>query len=224
MATEKALRAAATELSEVLGLEPAINAKAKLSILTKEVEEAVGLINPKEGDSADKFTEETLEVINEINPDLFPAEEEEEVKPVKKGITKKAAPVEEPEEEEEEEEVKPVKKVVKKAAPAEEEDEAPEEEEETKPVKKGEGKKATPFASTKETLGTTRMIEVAKVMQSIKGSQSIDALATLADKNFMKAGGKTNVKQSKNIIKVLLSAAIEWSVVAQDKKGNLSNA
>lgn len=220
MATEKALRAAATELSNVLGLEPAINAKAKLSILTKEVEEAVSLIDPKEGDSPDKFTEETLEIINEINPDLFPAEEEEEVKPVKKGIAKKAAPVEE---EEEEEEVKPIKKVVKKAAPVEEEEE--EEEEETKPVKKGVAAKAkTPFVSTKETLGTTRMIEVAKAMQSIKGAQSIDAIATLANKSFMKAGGKDNDKQSKNIIKVLLPAAIEWGVVAQDKKGNLSNA
>lgn len=219
MATEKALRTAATELSKVLDLDPAINAKAKLSILQKEVEEAVSLINPAEGDSPDKFTEETLEVINEINPDLFP--EEEAPKPVKKGIVKKAAPVveEEPEEEPEQEEEKPVKKaVVKKAAPAEEPEEEPEEEE--KPAK---GKKAAPFKSAKETLGTTRMIECAKAMASIKGSQPIDVVAKVADDKFVKAGGKTNVKQSKNIIKVILPAAEEWGVVVQ-KNGKLSNS
>ena len=195
----------------------AINAKAKLSILTKEVEEAVGLINPAEGDSPDKFTEETLEVILEINPDVFP---EEAPKPVKK-VAKKAAPVveEEPEEEPEQEEEKPVKKaVVKKAAPAEEPEEEPEEEE--KPAK---GKKAAPFKSAKETLGTTRMIECAKAMASIKGSQTIDVVAKAADDKFVKAGGKTNVKQSKNIIKVILPAAEEWGVVVQ-KNGKLSNS
>jgi len=67
------------------------------------------------------------------------------------------------------------------------------------------------------------MIEVAKAMQAIKGTQSIDAIATSADARFVKAGGVSNIKQSKNIIKVLLPAAEEWGIVT-DKGGKLTNA
>ena len=83
-------------------------------------------------------------------------------------------------------------------------------------------KKKSPFKSTKETLGTTRMIECAKAMNSIKKSKDVDAIAEIADKAFVKAGGAINVKQSKNIIKVLLPAAEEWGVVV-NKEGKLSN-
>ena len=60
---EKQLRAAAKELNEVLGLEPPINAKANVEVLTTKVKEAIKLIDPKE----DEFSETTTDVIAELN-------------------------------------------------------------------------------------------------------------------------------------------------------------
>jgi hypothetical protein len=276
MINEKSMRAAAKELNDVLGLDPVIDTKAKLAIVTDGVKSALPLIDPKN----DEFTDATQAVIDELNggeedePEEeapkkkgkkpAPVEEEEEDEPeaeedslidqvnaaplklsvmtafVKenaelKPLVKKLAtfekasvlkaailalltPDEEEEEEEEEEEVAPVKKGKK---PAKDEEE---EEEEEAPKKKGTGKgKPASFTSTKESLGTTRMIECAKAMQNIKGSQTIDAIAAVADAKFVKAGGSVNIKQDKNIIKTLLSAAIEWGIVTE-KGGKLTNA
>lgn len=205
MSTEKALRAAAKEMQDVMGLEPAIDVKAKLPLLTEQITEAISQIQ-----KGDEFSASTQAVIDEINTPEEVEDEEEEIAVVPK---RKAKPVPVEEEDEEEEEVPaPKKKRVKKLALAEEDE-----------VAKPATKKANPFKGTKETLGTTRMIEVAKAVQSIKGSQSIDAIAAVANKNFVKAGGPDNVKQSKGIIKGFLSAAIEWGIVTQDKKGNFSN-
>jgi len=275
MINEKSLRNAAKELQEVMGLEPTLDVKAKLPVLTEQVKEAIGQIDP----NVDVFSDQTQAVIDELSG----AEEEEEEAPVtkKKAPAKKAPepePDEEedeekeeeevsledqiqaaqklseltaiakanpefkalraklsgytkasqlkavmlgviiPEDEEEEEEVPAPKKKVttpaKKAAPVEDEDE-----EEEKPKKKG----LPSFVPTKQTIGTSRMIECAKAMQTIKGSQTIDVIADLADKRFIKAGGTSNVKQSKNIIKVLLPAAEEWGIVT-NKDGKLSNS
>jgi hypothetical protein len=139
-----------------------------------------------------------------------------------KGSVLKAAMLEllAPEEEEEEEVVAPVKKGAKKAVPVEEDEE---EEEAPKAKKKTRTGKPASFTSTKETLGTTRMIESAKAMQNIKGSQTLDGVAAKADASFVKAGGVSNIKQAKNIIKVLLPAAEEWGIVVV-KGDKLSNA
>ena len=217
MANEKSLRAAAVELSEVLNLDPVINAKAKLSILTKEVEEAIGLINPAEGDTPDSFSEDTLEVILEFNPDAFPAP---------KKAKKPAKPVvEEVEEEEEEEEEKaPVKPVRKAAKPADEE----EEEEEVKPAGKKAafgGKKAPAFKGAKETLGTSRMEQCALAMANLAKPKTMDEVAAAADKAFVAKKGTSNVKQAKNIIKVILPAAEAWGICTFNKEtGKLSQA
>jgi hypothetical protein len=273
MINEKSMRAAAKELNDVLGLDPVINTKAKLAIVTDGVKSALPLIDPKN----DEFTDATQAVIDELNggeedepeeeapkkkgkkPALVEEEKEDEPEaeedslidqvnaaPLKlsvmtafvkenaelKPLVKKLAtfekasvlkaailalltPNEEEEEEEEEEEVAPVKKG--KKAPAVEE----EEEEEEAPKKKGTGKPAA-FKGTKETLGTNRGIECAKAMQNIKGSQTIDAIAAIADAKFVKAGGTPNLKQDKNIIKTLLASAIEWGIVVE-KGGKLSN-
>lgn len=271
MISEKELRSAAKELQSVLIMDPPIDSKAKLAVLTEQVKEAIAEIKP-----GDEFSEETQAVIDELSG---AGDEEEEVPAPKKKVAKKVAPVEEEEEEEEEslidqvtaaplklsvmtafvkenaelkslvkklptfekasvlkaailelltpeeeeEEEAPVKKMAAKVAgakvktaPIEEE----EEEEEAPAKKKGTGK--TPFKSTKDTLGTTRGIEVFKGMQEIKGSQTIEAIAAAADARFVKAGGATNVKQSKNLVKVFLQAAIEWGVVVE-KGGKLSN-
>jgi outer membrane biosynthesis protein TonB len=220
MANEKAMRAAATELSTVLNLDPAINAKAKLSILTKEVEEAIGLINPAEGDSPDSFSEATLAVIREINPDIFPEEEEEEeveeVKPAKRSAKKVV--VEEPEEEEEEEEeVKPVKKpVAKKPAPVVEEEE--EEEEEVKPVKKGAaaaspaGKKPTPFVKSAFTRGDA----ICEVLKTTKVKTKDDLIAK-ADALFVKKGGSSNIKETRFASKYILPALEKFDIEVPEK-------
>jgi hypothetical protein len=275
MITEKAMRAAAKELNEVLGLDPVIDPKAKLNIVTDGVKSALPLIDAKN----DEFSETTQAVIDEINGGGEEDEEEEEVAPKKKAKAK-VAPVEEeeeedePEDEDEEEsledqiaaaekvkELAPIvkanaifKPLVKKLptftkgsvlkaamlellAPEEEEeeeDEKPvkkgkkpvveEDDDEETPKKKGTGKgKPASFTSTKESLGTTRMIECAKAMQNIKGSQTIDVVAATADAKFVKAGGSANVKQDKNIIKTLLPAAIEWGIITE-KGGKLTNA
>ena len=122
--------------------------------------------------------------------------------------------------------VNPLKKKVV-AAPVVEEDN--DDEVELKPTKKDQAAaskdkadRSTPFKGTIETLGTSRMIECAKAMQTIKGAQTLDVVAAAADKAFIKAGGTSNVKQSKNIIKVLLPAAQEWGIVV-DNGGKLSN-
>jgi hypothetical protein len=280
MISEKALRTAAKELQDVMGLDPAINLKAKVADLLAEVtNDAIPQI--QEGDS---FSEATQAVIDEIKG----GEPEEEEAPVKKVVAKKKpAPVEEEVEEEpepeeaveedddlatqiadaqkvsdlaiivkansefkslkaklatftkasvlkaamlellpepeEEPEPEPVKKMAGKVANAAIKKPAVEEEEEEEtPTKKPAGKGKTPFVSTKETLGTTRGIEVFKAMQSIKGSQTIDAIAAIADAKFVKAGGASNLKQSKNIVKVFTQAAIEWGIVV-DKADKLSN-
>jgi hypothetical protein len=83
----------------------------------------------------------------------------------------------------------------------------------TKPVTKKAPAKPT----------TTRMAECAKCMASIKGSATMMQIAEVADAKYVKAGGTSNLKQSKHIIEVLLNASIEWGIVSKDKAGNLSN-
>jgi hypothetical protein len=72
MISEKALRAAAVELNEVLGIDPPLNVKAKTILLTEQATEALGLIDP----TGDKFSDETMEVIKELNPDIYPEDDE----------------------------------------------------------------------------------------------------------------------------------------------------
>jgi hypothetical protein len=85
MANEKELRAAAKELNEVLGLKPPLNVKAKLDVLTKEVVDAIGLIEPnapeEEGNTPKSYSDETLAIIRELNPDVFPEEDAPEEVP-----------------------------------------------------------------------------------------------------------------------------------------------
>lgn len=218
MATEKALRAAAKEVQKVMGLEPPIDLKASLEDLTDQFKEAIEQI--QEGD---EFSDETQAIIDEFNE----AEEEEAPAPKKKAAApKKKAPViedEDEDEEEDDEEEIPVKKGAKKPArKVVEEDEEEDDDEAPAPKKAAKGK-ATPFVSQKEKLGTNRMIEVAKAMAKIKGAQDIETVAKAGDANFVKAGGASNLKQSKNIVKVLLPAAETWGVVTVGKGGKLSN-
>jgi len=105
MLSEKALRAAAKEVNEVVGVEPPINTKAPVSELIEKLKEAKEtVIDPAQ----DEFTEATQAVLDELDepqeeepeedPDEDPDEEEEVVekksskKPAKKEGTKKEGP------------------------------------------------------------------------------------------------------------------------------------
>lgn len=107
MLSEKALRAAAKEVNEVVGVEPPINTKAPVAELIAKLKEAKEkVIDPAQ----DEFTEATQAVLDELEDDV------EEVPPVPKRKPK-PAPVEEdeaPEEEAEEEAETTAKKAPKK--------------------------------------------------------------------------------------------------------------
>lgn len=130
MATDKALKVAAKELNEVLGIEPPINVKGSGDDLTKALKVAIKLITDD-----DEFTEVTQEVVDELKAAKKAAAP---APPAKKG---KAAPVVEEDEEEEEEEedeeevIAPAKKG--KKVPVVEEDDEDEDEEEVPAPKKG---------------------------------------------------------------------------------------
>lgn len=194
MATEKALRAAAKEMQNVMGLEPPINTKAPIDELTDQLKEAIDQIQ-----DGDEFSETTQAVIDEF---LEVEEEEEEVPAPKKAkkpappAPKKKTPVvedddeEDEEDEEEDEEVvvpkkgtkKPVKKVVEEEE--EEEDEAP------APKKaKAEGKK-TPFVAAAVHRAETYALALAKNPKTLK------QWAEMSNAIYVKNGGRDSMKQA----------------------------
>ena len=100
MLSEKALRAAAKEVNEVVGVEPPINTKAPVSELIEKLKEAKEtVIDPAQ----DEFTEATQAVLDELD------EPQEEAKaPTRKpkpAPVKEEEPEEDPDEDPEEEEV-----------------------------------------------------------------------------------------------------------------------
>ena len=113
MLSEKALRAAAKEVNEVVGVSPAINTKGSISEITEKLKEAIDkLIDPAQ----DEFTEATQAVLDELGNENL----EEAVAP-KRGAKKPAAvapPEDEPEDEPEDDEpAEEAPKKVKKGAP-----------------------------------------------------------------------------------------------------------
>lgn len=82
MLSEKALRAAAKEVNDVVGVEPPINTKAPVSELIEKLKEAKEtVIDPEQ----DEFTEATQAVLDELDAE----EEAEEEAPKKKAPKKK---------------------------------------------------------------------------------------------------------------------------------------
>lgn len=101
MLSEKALRAAAKEVNEVVGVEPPINTKASVSELIEKLKEAKEtVIDPAQ----DEFTDATQAVLDELDepqeeakaptrkPKPAPVKEEEPEKPAKKEGAKKEGP------------------------------------------------------------------------------------------------------------------------------------
>ena len=244
--TEKSLRNAAKEMNKVLGLEPKLDIKGTEAALRQGIKECLDeddLITDE-----DEFTKATQAVLDELageedapkpkkgkgkkkpapapepddddddDDDEEDEEEDEDDDDDEEEDEEEDDDDDEEEDEDDEEDEPPAKKKGKSSKSKSKKKSKDDDEDDDEPP----AKKKSPFKSTKETLGTTRMIECAKAMNSIKKSKDVDAIAEIADKAFVKAGGATNVKQSKNIIKVLLPAAEEWGVVV-NKEGKLSN-
>lgn len=181
MATEKALRAAAKEMQDVMGLEPPINVKAPLADLTDQIKEAIEQIQ-----DGDEFSKTTQAIIDEFNAT---EEEEEEVEaPKRKKVPapapapKKKAPVveDDDDEDDEEEEDEPEEEVVvpkkKGAKPA--------------PVKaEGTGKKS-PFVAAAVHRAETYSMALAKNPKTLK------QWAELANGIYVKNGGRDSMKQA----------------------------
>lgn len=171
MFSEKQLRATAAELNEVLGVDPAINVKGKIGVLTEQVTEALELIDTE----SDKFSDETMSVIKELKPDLYPTEEVEEV-------------------EEEVEEVS-VKKVARKAA----KEEVEEVEEVAAPAKKKTAGKGVPANFKKE--GSFAEFLDGRVKE---GGTWVEILAD-AQEDAEKRGKKTSIGTIKGHVKFRIS-------------------
>jgi len=99
MLSEKALRAAAKEVNDVVGVEPPINTKAPVSELIEKLKEAKEtVIDPAQ----DEFTDATQAVLDELDepqeedPDEDPDEEVVEKKSSKKPAKKEGAKKEGP--------------------------------------------------------------------------------------------------------------------------------
>lgn len=197
---EKALIAAAAELNEVLGCDPAINPKK--GNVTAQFKEAIELIDEEE----DEFSPATQKVIDYYKAlEETNESEDEDEKPVKAAKGKKAAKKVEPEpegededddededdgEEEDEKSAKksskkaPVKKASKKVEleeeeDEEEEDEEEEEEEDEKPAKKS---KATDKKSKKSTKADTAP-DLEELYARLKKTKKMDELLVLAEEN-----------------------------------------
>lgn len=178
MATEKALRSAAKEMQDVMGLEPPINVKAPLADLTDQIKEAIEQIQ-----DGDEFSKTTQAIIDEFNAT---EEEEEEVEAPKRkkapapAPKKKAPVVEDEDEDDEEEEDEPEEEVVipkkKGAKPA--------------PVKaEGTGKKS-PFVAAAVHRAETYSMALAKNPKTLK------QWAELANGIYVKNGGRDSMKQA----------------------------
>jgi hypothetical protein len=72
MFSEKELRSAAKELQAVMIMDPPIDSKAKIAVLTEQVKEAIAEIKP-----GDEFSDETQAVIDELQGGGEEADEEE---------------------------------------------------------------------------------------------------------------------------------------------------
>lgn len=101
MINEKQLRAAAAELNDVLGLDPAINTKkSSVEVLTEKIKEATDLIDPDQ----DEFTEETQQVLDEVTGKAGDDKDEAPKAKAGKKAPAKPAKKEEPDEDEDDDE------------------------------------------------------------------------------------------------------------------------
>ena len=189
MVNEKQLRKAAAELHDVMGLEPKINTKASVAVLTAGIVEAIDKIDPD-----DEFSEATRAVIEELSA--------EEGKPApKKGkgkgnpAPKKKKPVYEEEEEEEDD----VFDEGEEFGTDEEE-----EEEDEKPTPKKKKKTGAPSKGTKPNF--KREGSMAQFMdETVKKGGTWDEIFNAIDKEAKKRGVKTSMSTIKAHVRFRVS-------------------
>ena len=222
MISEKEMRSAAKEVVTVLGLvdenkEDIVITKATtLKELKKIIDD---VINEKLITKDDTLSDETQAVIDAMTS-----------KPGKKN----AKPGPEPEEEEDDEDDDPddedddpddegehAKKIANKLhkeladkkinttkgmdVPTEDDEDDVEKVKKTSPAKKGK--------KIEKKKGVTRAICICRAMQSVPSKgKTIDEVAAIADKEYVKAGGTSNVTQTVHHIKVFIPAGLECGI------------
>jgi len=197
--SQKTLKKAADELNEVLGLDPAIDSSLKVVALLPLVKKAISLTTED-----DEFSEETQELIDTLREE---PEEEIEEKPAKKET--KTTP---------KKEVKKVAKPVAKVEEPEDDDEDAQDDDqedipEEKPAKKET--KTTPKKEVKKS-NFSRSEAIALALQNTK-PKSFEDWAKNANKINIEHGGRDNVKESLNMIKMIHRAFIALGMEVPSK-------
>ena len=218
MANEKALRTAAKEMNTVMELEPAINTKASVEVLTEKLKEAITFIDAEN----DEFTESTQAVIDELSAP--PAKGKGKAAPKGKA---KAAPVEEDDdddddaadedaddeaddEDEDDEQEAPAPKAKgkvapkgkAKAAPVEEDDDDDEDEEPAPKAIKGKAGKVAPKKKERGPSPYGTSIEICCANPAIKKE---DLFKKLTKKGIDIAAGKAGILTAHSVVQKIVS-------------------
>ena len=189
MVNEKQLRKAAAELNDVMGLEPKINTKASVAVLTAGIVEAIDKIDPD-----DEFSEATRAVIEELS-----AEEGKPAPKKGKGKGKPAPKKKKPVYEEEEEEEDDVFDEGEEFGTDEEE-----EEEDEKPTPKKKKKTGAPSKGTKPNF--KREGSMAQFMdETVKKGGTWDEIFNAIEKKKKKRGVKTSMSTIKAHVRFRVS-------------------
>ena len=180
--TKKEVVSVAKELNKVLGLDPQIDTKQNLETLKDLVLQAADLVEP--GDELSKKASELIDKIREEASVLEPEEDEDESVDIEEDDD--GDPEDEDDDEDDEEAVeKEAKEKGKK------------EKKTTKSEKKGGVKKEA------SNTPTTRVFVIGKILKGTKNI-TIDNLIKKADDEYVKIGGKENLKESRtSVLKAL---------------------
>ena len=196
--TKKEVVSVAKELNKVLGLDPQIDTKQNLETLKDLVLQAADLVEP--GDELSKKASELIDKIREEASVLEPEEDEDESVDIEENDDgdPEDEDDDEPEDEDDDE-------------PEDEDDDEDDEEAVEKEVKeKGKKEKKTTKSEKKggvkkeaSNTPTTRVFVIGKILKGTKNI-TIDNLIKKADDEYVKIGGKENLKESRtSVLKAL---------------------
>ncbi len=179
---------AATELNDVLGLDPQIKTGKKVTEkeLSEQILEAAELILPE-----DDISEETMKVIKLLNGESVEEEDEEEVDT--------ESELEEDDDEVEEEEVNDEFEV----------EEGEDELEEEKPAEESKVK-TKPTARSK---AITRIGAAALVIKRAKNPMTVEDWVKKTDELYVKEGGKPNLRESRYAVNVAVKVLEVYGLI-----------
>jgi len=188
--TKKEVVSVAKELNKVLGLDPQIDTKQNLETLKDLVLQAADLVEP--GDELSKKASELIDKIREEASVLEPEEDEDESVDIEEdddGDPEDEDDDEPEDEDDDEDDEEAVEKEVKEKGKKEKKT--------TKSEKKGGVKKEA------SNTPTTRVFVIGKILKGTKNI-TIDNLIKKADDEYVKIGGKENLKESRtSVLKAL---------------------